>query len=390
MPTPAPTPMPTQSPTAAPVSCVAITADVTFIDIADDEFCAHGLLLGLCGAVDLRTHVRGQPAGFRANCNYTCTGCTRSPTTAPTSAPTSAPSLSPSVPGARPFLSFEWTSNGGTDPLDFSVCGPGGARSGTCSQGFIDEFKAALLADINGMTAVWLGGRNTKVVCTGTGCTVSFLEGTGLSAAEVHALAATLDARRRSVTVHGVVYTLASPVTSGSNTLGPTSAPVHHGKHPSLGSAAVGKTGYHPDDRDLQNVGDALDAMDVRVNPVSVAYVARKTKGVKKKRPKVTSKGSTDDDTASTKASGGRQDVTAIAAVSVVAGVLMAIVGALLWAKRSKKSDADQPVLLKGAFSTVSSQGAAGLSVEDMWEAPEEKRPARELKCERLDLATSQ
>ena len=323
--------------------------------------------LGLCGADDLRAHVRGQPAGFRANCNYTCTGCTRSPTSVPTSVPTSAPSLSPSVLGAWPFLGLKWSSNGGTEPLDFGACRRGVTRgvstgvtggkrapASTCSDAFIDEFKASLLADINSLiSAVWLGDTNTDVVCTGTGCTVSFLEGTGLSTAEVHALAAGLDASHRSMTVSGVVYTLSVPVTSGSNTRTPTPAPVQKSpknSSPFSGYVNQGLSGSETGGSTGRG-GANSNSIPVGTPPPSKASV----KGRKKqKKSKKKADGSTDGATASAKGSG--HDVAAIAAGSLAAGVLLAVLGALLWTKLSAKKS-DRQLLEVGARSSVSSEG---------------------------------
>ena len=97
-----------------------------------------------------------------------------------------------------PIIGLTWSPAEVTDALNFSKQ----------PAAFIAEFRTAVLAVIDNMTAATVTANNTAMDCTGTLSTWSFLPGTRLTPSEVHALAVTVEATPITVVVNGVVRQL--------------------------------------------------------------------------------------------------------------------------------------------------------------------------------------
>jgi hypothetical protein len=221
----------------------------------------------------------------------------------------------------------------------------------------LNEFKAKLLEDINRLTNKWVGDRNTQFVCSGatnsdykyssgSTCRLSFIGGSGLSLADAHALAATLNARSRSLPVDGTLYTYGRAAVSGTDTPAPTFSRYHHQASPK------GKAGGHAG------------------QPPSSSSWVQMPKGMgggmgRKKKGKV-SKASTGVDPQPASDSQGHADATttAIVTAGVLVAVLVAVIGALLWQQKAAASPDRQQ--------RTDSPRAEALSVDEMWEAPAE------------------
>ena len=89
---------------------------------------------------------------------------------------------------------------------------------------FVAEFEAAVLAAIANRTSATIDPNAVASLALATVLTESFLEGSGLTTADVHAIASDIAGEPLSITVGGVTYTSVA-VTSGSNTLTPTVSP---------------------------------------------------------------------------------------------------------------------------------------------------------------------
>ena len=98
----------TPSPTASPTPCADVHTDPTFVDALPTPICADMLARNECNI----------PA-IRAQCNFTCTGCTAAPVVPPTRAPASHNAAMPYAPGSATVT--EVYSNDGTVSVPLST-----------------------------------------------------------------------------------------------------------------------------------------------------------------------------------------------------------------------------------------------------------------------------